>query len=74
MAVPKEVSKQVVSDTPQFDRGGGSTTIRTVQFYVGTHGPFFYRAPLGEYSDYKAVQYMTDTITSLRRVGALPPG
>ena len=47
MAYPKEVTSVKVSEGTQFDRTGRTTQVRTVTYYVGDHGPFYYTKPVG---------------------------
>ncbi len=74
MAQPREVTNVKVSDGTRFKRGGGSEQVRTVQYFVGEHGPFFITMPVGEYSAEQVNRSMEDNVRQLRAIGALPSG
>ena len=74
MAKPKEVTSVTVSESTVFRRAGGTDLVRTVQYFVGDHGPFFFTKPIGEFSDEAANRAMEETVKQLRALGALPAG
>jgi hypothetical protein len=72
--VPKEVKNVTVTDGVNFKRSGGTEQVRTVQYFVGDHGPFFYTKPLGEFSQEQVVRAMEETVRQVRDLGGLPAG
>ena len=74
MAYPKEVTDTTVSEGTVFKRTGGSEQVRTVTFYVGAHGPFYYTKPVGEFSADGVLRAMQEQVKQLRDIGALPAG
>ncbi len=74
MAQPKEVTNVQVSDGVIFKRTGGTEQVRTVQYFVGDHGPFFYTRPVAEFSAESVQRAMEETVRQLRAVGGLPTG
>jgi hypothetical protein len=74
MAYPKEVNNVKVSEGTQFDRTGGTSQVRTVTYYVGDHGPFYYTKPVAEFTTDTVTRSMEDTVKMLRSIGALPSG
>jgi hypothetical protein len=74
MAQPKEVTSVTVNDGVVFKRTGGTEQVRTVQYFVGDHGPFFYTKPVSEFSAENVQRAMEDTVRQLRSIGALPAG
>jgi len=74
MAKPKEVTSVTVSESTVFRRAGGTDQVRTVQYFIGEQGPFFFTKPVGEFSDEAANRAMEETVKQLRAIGALPAG
>ncbi len=74
MPQPKEVKSVTVSDGVRFERTGGTTAVRTVQYFVGDNGPFFFTRPVSEFSADLVNREMEQTVRHLREIGALPAG
>jgi len=74
MAYPKEVRDVMVSEGTRFKRAGGAEQVRVVQYFIGTHGPFFYTKPVGEFSAEGVTSEMEERVRELRAIGALPSG
>lgn len=65
---PKDVSDVHVQDAFRPERTGGTTPIKRVRFFVGTHGPFFLEYTIGEYSAERVNRDMENQVRMLREI------
>jgi len=63
-----ELHDVMISQTPQFDRGGRLQHVTVVTYYVGDHGPFTDSFSADDDTPEKITSAMNTRVANLRRV------